>query len=257
MDEPNEGDSEEDKPVYFAKLANGRRKYTVGDDTSQRFYEKYVLEINNPNPLRSKILTFHLCIEYWLNRIGDAIKLKLKNYTFNKKIETLNKRGLLNKQLYSNIKKINRIRNIYTHNLDANGIEVSNLLEGLTFSNDFITSSRDKFEAVSIQTMFELEGIYLNLIYPQRSEFYSDEETKQKLIDSGKLFWQSCEILDVKKEGYDERYTLKCPYCCKGEIIKIHEGMPGFKDSYFIPCQRCGLTGDGSTLLFNSIKGLK
>lgn|GEM_PF-3811512 len=113
----------------------------------------------------------------------------------------------------------------------------------MKFSKDFETSSNDRFESVSVQTMFELEETYKNLLDPEHSDELSDEEIRQKLLKEKTLFWQYCVILDKTERGYEITYTLKCPNCLEGKIIRISDRTPGFKDSFIIPCKKCGLTG--------------
>jgi len=74
------------------------------------------------------------------------------------------------------------------------------------------------------------------------------------LEKDGKLSWQFCKIIKYEKEEYDEKYILQCPYCNKGEIIRIIDRTPGFKESYFVKCSNCGLDGDGSNLNMETIK---
>lgn len=245
-----------DKPEYFGMLGNLRKISKIKDE--DKFYKELSNQINDPNPLRSKILTLHLLIEYWLNKILEEKNyLNLDEMTFYQKNEELHNTNIIDDLIYKNTLIINKIRNIYAHEIDLDKLEpkINELLDRIKFSLDFETSSDDRFLAIAVQTMFQLEEKYYDIKYTDEIKVLTDEEVKQKLVKKGKLFWQYCDLLD-KKQGFlnETEYVLKCPYCFKGKISRFHDDTPGFKESYFIPCNNCKLSGDGSTLLLETIK---
>lgn len=224
-----------------------------------RLFRRLANEINNPDPLRSKILTLHLYIEHWLDRIIEKEKNKGKNFgnvsKFWLKNKVLHDSKIIGGRLYSNINIINEIRNIYAHTLELEKVQdrIHERLSQLKFSPDFDTSSKDILESITIQSMFELEETYLRSF--GEVDEYNDEEIKNKLVKEGKLFWQYCDIVSKHFEpGNEEVYELRCPYCLEGKIVRISDRTPGFKSSFFIPCNKCGLTGEGSTLILETIK---
>ena len=82
-----------DKQEYFGMLGNLRKISKVND--GDKFYKELTNQINDPNPLRSKVLTLHLLVEYWLNKILEELeysKSRIDDLTFHKK----------NEELYSN-----------------------------------------------------------------------------------------------------------------------------------------------------------
>ncbi len=247
-----------DNPEYFGMLGNLRKISKIKDE--DKFYKELTNQINDPNPLRSKVLTLHLLVEYWLNKILEELgysKSRIDDLTFHKKNEELHDNKILDDLIYENVKIINRIRNVYAHEIDLDKLEpkINDLLNGIKFSLDFETSSDDRFLAIAVQTMFQLEEKYYDIKYADKIKVLTDEEVKQKLVKEGRLFWQYCDLLD-KKQGFlnETEYVLKCPYCFKGKISRFHDDTPGFKESYFIPCNNCKLSGDGSTLLLETIK---
>lgn len=253
-------EDDQHKPVYFGKIANLRKKSKRRDYSEKdKIYRRLADEINEPDPLRSKVLTLHLYIEYWLDNIIEKEKNKGKDFsnvgTFHQKNESLHNLKIIDDHLYSNIEKINKIRNIYAHTLELEKVQdkVHEYLSQIKFSPDFDTSSQDILESIVIQSMFELEEIYLSI--SGDADEYTDEDIRDKLIKEGEIFWQYCKIINKHAEpGNEEVYELKCPYCFEGKIIKIDDRTPGFKSSFFIPCDKCGLTGEGSNIIFRTIK---
>lgn len=70
------------------------------------------------------VVTIHLCTEYWLNKLMEEKLNKSKNYindlTFKKKIDSINQQGMIPKDLYDNICKLNKLRNTFAHELFYN-----------------------------------------------------------------------------------------------------------------------------------------
>ena len=59
-----------DKPGYFGLLGNFWKILKIKEQ--HRLFKETYYQINNPNSLRSKVLTVHLFIEFWLNNmIGE------------------------------------------------------------------------------------------------------------------------------------------------------------------------------------------
>ena len=245
------------KAEFYGMLGNLRKKTKVKEQ--DMLFKKLADQINDPNPLRSKVLTLHLLIEYWLDKILEELGISnLDRLTFYNKNEEIHNRHITEDLIYNNIKIINKIRNIYAHEIDIAKLEpeIDKLLQEINFSKNFeATSKIDRFLAISIQTMFQVEEKYYEVKFPEETGELSDEEIRQKLIKEGKLFWQYCTLIDVRKRPhYVTEYILKCPYCLKGEIIRSKDNTPGFKESDIYPCQNCGLGGDGSTLDIKTVK---
>ena len=207
---------------------------------------------------RSKIITLHLYIEYWLNKLilkKENIKNeKIDRDSFHRKTTILWSLGVLDQLTYENIIKINELRNIYAHHLELEKVEdkIQTELSELKIDPIFITSDGDRFRSICIQTMIFLEGIFNNNCSPI-TIVYPAEAIKQQLLKDGKVFWQECEILareDIRK--YEEKYELRCPLCGSGIIIRWKDNTPGFKDSLFTSCTVCGLTGDGFNLFLKT-----
>jgi len=86
----------------------------------QSYFDKLTY-INNPMALT---LTIHLYTEYWIDKllekfspIGNNI-INDRNYTFAIKLSIVYSMNLIPKQLYENIKKLNKLRNAFAHDLD-------------------------------------------------------------------------------------------------------------------------------------------
>ena len=248
---------------YIGKSADPRKgKIIINEDKEVREdYKRLFKEIDSIKEKRNKIITLHLYIEKAMDRIVSLILGKHEKMKFYKKIEFLEKRGFIDNNQSYNLKAINKLRNDYAHILEIELIESKylQLVKDLKLSGHvFANPHHDKFQLIVHQILFELNDIY-NRERVKKGEgtiekSLTNTDVKRKLEKEGKLFWQLCKILKYKKEGYDEIYHLQCPYCNKGEIIRERDGTPGFKESFFIGCTNCGLSGDGSTLKIETIK---
>ena len=240
---------DDDKPVVFAMLADSRRsKYSIPKDG---IYENLLEEIFDPNPLRSHVITRHLYVEYWLNKILNGIgSQNIDRMTFNKKVNFLNDKGTVEEDLFNNIVAINRLRNIYAHELDLEKAnrKVIRLLHKMKIDPYFETTDSDLFRSVCLQSMMLLEATFANGCKSPRLSDFPHEEVKNKLLKEGQLFWQECEITDKNEQGYISQYQLRCPLCQKGIIEREKDKTPGFKESFMGSCNVCGLSGNGSTL---------
>lgn len=248
---------------YIGKIIDPRKgEVIINEDKeieedSNRLFE----EVDSIREIRNKIITLHLYIEKAMDRILNLVFGKRKQMRFYKKIEFLKKGAFIDNNQEYNLKAINELRNDYAHTLEIELIESKyfQLVEDLKLSGYISGNSHhDKFQLVTHQILFELNDVY-NRERVKRGEGkiekgLTDEDVKRKLEEEGQLFWQFCKILKHKKEGYDETYWLQCPYCNKGEIVKEDDRTPGFKESRFIECNRCGLGGDGTTLKIETIK---
>jgi ssDNA-binding Zn-finger/Zn-ribbon topoisomerase 1 len=177
------------------------------------------------------------------------------------KIEFLENRGLIDIDQSHNLKLINRLRNDYTHTLKVEAIESKyfQLVENLKLSGYVSANSHyDKFQLVIHQILFELKDIYYKEMAKNGTgkieKGLTDSDIKLELEKQGKLFWQLCKILKHEKKEYLETYILQCPYCNKGQIVREGDRTPGFKESFFVACNNCGLNGDGSYLDIKTIK---
>lgn len=247
-------EEEPEKPIIIAWLSSP----SVGDEiATEGVYKQLYEEIFEPDPERSKVITLHLYVEYWLDMILEKLSIPPPD-TFKKKIDTLNSKGTFEKTLYDNLVAINRLRNIYAHELDlAKAHEkVSSLISQMALDPYFVCTDQDHFRIICIQTMFLLESTFKNDGKPPKFIFPKDA-IREKLKTEGKLHWQDCELLSKKQVSqYVHRLTLRCPYCQSGTIIREKDETPGFRESDMTCCEKCDLTGDGSYLDFKTIKAL-
>ena len=245
---------EDNKPVLFAMLADSRRSEYVIPEVA--IYDKLLEEIFEPNPLRSHVITLHLYVEYWLDKILSAIGASnIDRMTFNRKINFLNDKGIIEEDLFNNIVSINRLRNVYAHELDLEKAneKVMSLLRKMKIDPYFETTDSDIFRSVCLQSMMLLEATFANGCKSPRLEDFPYEKVKEKLLKEGRLFWQECEITDKKVQGYIHQYQLRCPLCKEGVIEREKDKTPGFKESFMGSCNVCGLSGNGSTLELNTV----
>jgi predicted RNA-binding Zn-ribbon protein involved in translation (DUF1610 family) len=257
----------EDKeiPVFYGKLTNFRKNKSGQLDSY--INERLLSELSDIQEQRNKIITLHLFIEYWLNRILEKIfddtKITKYHRNFMNKLHELNNLKVLDEILFSNISTINKIRNKYAHELEIEKIQdqIDEMIRSLKIRPDYETTDNDKFRYIVVQTMMDLEEICnkaakIKSPIIDDSDDLSDDDIKSQLISEGKLFWQSCEILGTEKMGYITKYTLKCPYCIEGKIIREKDDTPGYKESEFWACDNCGLDGDSNHLIYETIKKL-
>lgn len=229
-------------------------------DKSDKIYQRLINDSSIFRDERSKIITLHLYVEYWLNKlIKKKVSLEQKNidkYSFYEKTDKLWRLGVLDQPTYENLLKINELRNIYAHELELEKVEVKiqTKLNEVKIDPCFITSDGDCFRSICVQTMFLLDATYNNNCSPIKIG-YPTEEIKQRLLKDGKVHWQKCEILSREEiRSYEEKYKLICPLCRTGTITRWKDNTPGFKDSLFDSCTVCGLTGDGSYLFLETAK---
>jgi hypothetical protein len=246
-------DSDEDsRPVMLGWLADPSRvqRQFAPDAIYQRLFDEV---FDNPDATRSHVITLHLYVEYWLNRILEKLGLST-NKTFHKKLEILNQHQVLEPPLAKNLTSINRLRNIYAHELDLSAAttRVITLIDELELDPYFRSTDPDPLRTVCIQVMFLLEATFHNDCKPPKLPQFPAAEARDALIKTGKLHWQKCEILSFRQAGYVEYYELRCPHCQKGTIDRERDGTPGFKDSFMSACQECGLTGDGYVLDYST-----
>ncbi|ACY13329.1 hypothetical protein [Haliangium ochraceum] len=246
-------DEHEPRPVFFARRANFSQlaEHHAPDAIYQRLWH----EIEEPDILRSAIITLHLYIEYWLTKIMTCHGITEQNArTFYLKAKRLYEAGALSQENYDNILKINKIRNIYAHELELEQAEpqVRSLLSNTWLDPYFWTNDPDKFRAVSIQTMFLLESTWNNGGTPPSMD-YPAAEMRGKLIQEGKIHWGECLSLSAEDiSQYETRWTLSCPLCGEGEITRYKDNTPGFRESDMGRCSNCGLTGNGTELLLET-----
>lgn len=247
---------EETKPVMFAMMADSRSsKFSIPKDG---IYDHLMEEIFDPNPLRNHVITLHLYVEYWLDKILNGIDVaNIDRLTFNKKVNCLNDKGIIEEDLYNNIVAINRLRNVYAHelNLEKANKKVMSLLQKMKTDPYFVTTDDDHFRSVCLQSMMLLEATFANGCKSPRLSDFPHKKVKEKLLKDGQLFWQECEIIDKKEYGYISKYQLRCPLCLKGVIEREKDNTPGFKESDMCSCNVCGLSGNGSMLKLETASG--
>jgi len=247
------------KAEFFGMLGNLRKSSTIKEQ--DMIFRDLADQINDPNPLRSQVLTLHLLIEYWLDKILESSGYspsQINHLSFFEKNNELHDNRIIDDVIHGNIDIINRVRNIYGHELDLKVVEpkINHFLDRVNFSLYFhATDQTEKMLAISLQTMFQLEEKYIEIKYPGSIKILTDDDVKDKLIKEGRLNWQYCELLDKKNRPfYVTEFILKCPYCLTGKIIRYKDDTPGDKESYFDPCDNCGLDGEGSDLNLTTVK---
>jgi uncharacterized protein YutE (UPF0331/DUF86 family) len=237
------------KPVFFGMLADPRKsKYVIPEE---RIAEELLDEIFDPNPLRSHVITLHLYVEYWLDKLLEAVsEEKIHKLSFSRKLEILKNKNIIEGDLYDNIQSINKLRNIYAHELDlqAANRKVQALLNEMKVDPYFVTSDKDHFRSICLQSIMLLEATFANGCKSPRLNEFPYEEIRQKLLTEGKIHWQECDMLSKTVDGYISTYKLKCPICQDGVITREKDDTPGFRDSFITACTKCGLTGDGMYL---------
>ena len=244
----------EERPVIIAWLNDPSR--VMHQYASDAIFEQLYDEVFDPNPARSHVITLHLYVEHWLDRLFKKLGTK-RPWSFSKKLDALFVKGVFEPQLYENLKVINQLRNIYAHQLDLAKAhkKVVRALESIQLDPYFMTTDPDKLRAVCVQTMFLLEATYNNECKPPKLPAFPTEAAKQRLIADGRLFWQECEILKKKQPGeHLLTWILRCPLCKTGLIKREKDNTPGFRESNFHPCDSCGLDGDGSYLSLQTAK---
>jgi hypothetical protein len=243
----------DNRPIISFWLQNPSRNWK--DFAPGAIHERLFDEVfDNPDPSRSHVITLHLYVEYWLDRLLRKKGLS-QSCTFHKKIETLRNQGVLEDALAVNLDAINKLRNIYAHELDllAANMRAQDLINQLVIDPCFHSTDPDRLRLICIQVMFLLEATYHNDCKPPKIQFPHDE-VKTHLVADGKLHWQQCEILTREDYDHIQQFVLRCPYCQIGTIMREKDGTPGFKDSFMTACQNCGLTGNGSELDLNTIR---
>lgn len=246
-------DDEEDNPMIIAWLNNPAMRSS--EAATEGVYNQLSEEIFEPDLERSKVVTLHLYVEYWLDKIFEKLAVSPPNMFWNK-VDALNKLGTFSEPLYQNLLVINKLRNIYAHELDLEKAhaEVSALISKMTLDPYFVSTDQDHFRKVCIQTMFLLESTFNNNGRPPEMIFPADA-IREKLKSNGKLHWQDCELISKKQRSrYVHQVVLKCPYCSVGTVTREKDDTPGFRESDMTRCEKCGLTGDGSYLDFKTIK---
>ncbi len=240
---------EESKPVMFAMLSDSRNSKVAAPNDS--IYDRLLDDIFEPNPLRSHVITLHLYVEYWLDKILNCIGIsKIDKFTFNEKIDCLHKKDAIEEELFNNIVAINRIRNVYAHELDLGkaNCKVLSLLKKMKVDPYFISTDDDHFRSICLQSMMLLEATFANGGKSPRLSDFPHDKVKGQLLKDGRLYWQECEILQKEERGYISKYKLRCPLCHDGIIEREKDSTPGFKESDIWPCSICGLSGSGTYL---------
>lgn len=216
---------------------------------------KLVAELFEPHPLRSHVITLHLYIEHWLDKLlGGIGATKISKMTFSQKTTRLAEEDVLDGDLLHNVSLINRLRNIFAHELDLENAEskVNTMLTEFRADPYFSSSDRDPFRSACIQTILAMEATYENGCRPVSKTPFPDDEVRNKLLENGTLFWQECELLRKDVRGTEHTYHLKCPLCNEGTIEREKETLVGHKESHIFPCTNCRLQGDGSILILET-----
>lgn len=249
-----DGHMDDSGAVWYGASPDPRRPQSA--EHLDPMFASMVDGLFEPNPLRSHVITLHLYVEHWLNKLMEGIGRRISGCTFAKKTNTLAKVGTLDGDLLHNIQLINKVRNIFAHELDLDAAEaqVRGLLQGLRQDPYFSSSDMDPLRAACVQTIFAMEATFANGCKPLASNEFPHESVRAKLLEKGSLFWQECELLSKEIRGTEHIYTLRCPLCHEGTIEREKETLVGHKSSSIFPCIVCGLNGDGSSLDLSTAK---
>lgn len=234
--------------ITFGWLKDSSRHW--GAFAPDGIYERLFDEVfGAPDVTRSHVITLHLYVEYWLDRILNKLGMSTQR-TFRLKIDALEKQGVLEDGLAKNLNAINKLRNIYAHELDlaSANVKVQDIISNFQPDPYFHSTDADPLRAICIQVMFLLEATFHNDCKPPKLPIFPHADLKARLQSNGKIHWQSCEILSRGEQGYIERYILRCPFCQNGTILLERDGTTGFKDAVMTACPNCGLTGNGYEL---------
>ena len=222
-----------------------------------RIYERLFEEVfGEPNVVRSYVVTLHLYVEYWLDRLLTKLGQSTRT-TFFKKIKKLEELQALEAELATNLFRVNSLRNIYAHQLDLGkaSAAVTKLLEELKEDPYFSSNDPDPLRAVCIQVMFLLEATFHNNCKPPKLPEFPHAALKRRLQRKGRVHWGECETLSKKINGYLEEYVLRCPRCNKGTILRERDATPGFKEAFMSACSHCHLSGDGYYVVLRNKPG--
>lgn len=239
--------------VWYGASADPRRP-----DSGKPQDPKFVSLVDGlfePNPLRSHVITLHLYVEHWLDKLMEGVGDSVAGQTFFKKTQILEAKGAIEGDLLHNIRLINKIRNIFAHELDLEAAEIKVREMFLKLRQDpyFSSSDMDPLRAACVQTIFALEATFANECKSLERNEFPHESVRARLLDRGSLFWQECELLNKEVRGTELIYTLRCPLCFDGRIEREKETLVGHKSSYIFPCTNCHLTGDGSSLDLSTV----
>lgn len=238
-------ENKEDKSIILGWLQDPSR--VQGSYAPDGIYERLFDEVfGTLDVTRSHVITLHLYVEYWLDRILDKLGVSTRR-TFHLKIDVLKKRGVLEDNLAENLETINSLRNIYAHELDlaSANVKVQDLISKFRFDPYFRSTDSDPLRSICIQVMFLLEATFHNDCKPPKLPNFPHADARARLQRDGKLHWQNCEIVSREEDGYIEHYVLRCPFCQKGTILRERDSTPGFKDAFMTACTNCGLSGNG------------
>ncbi len=140
------------------------------EKVKQEYFDKYFEKLSLIEEPTTKVLTIHLYTEFWINKLIDLSSPKPqeilnRNLNFSIKLILIYNMGLIPEQLYLNIKKLNKLRNKYAHNLDyeftksdlnyvySNGKNISKYIQNETTRRIFMFIGAATFEWLATYVM--------------------------------------------------------------------------------------------------------
>lgn len=241
----------DEKTVTIALLKDNSR--IIQKSTGEALYQILYGEIFNPKDSRTHVLTFHLYVEYWMDKILLNLGLSTK-CRFSEKIKTLTRHDVLEANLVKNIYNLNKIRNLYCHELDIEQV-IEKVQELVTSMHDepYIRIEDDFYlRKVCAKTLILLEATFNNNCKPPKLDIFPHEKIRQELNQKKRVLWSDCEIISEHNEGNNiTRWEITCPSCNKELIVRYKDSTHGFKESSSSKCNSCGLTGDGNYLYYD------
>ena len=146
------------------------------ENNIEEIFKHMIRDLKEIKDIRGLVLVLHLYIEWWLNLL---IKKYFKNHdiilddnllndlkSFSNKVRILNAVGVLDENIFEDIKTVNKIRNIFAHNLDLTHPDVRDKfgkeMEKIRSSEVKETkmSIEDKFSFLAVTLTIELHEIF-------------------------------------------------------------------------------------------------
>lgn len=236
----------DDKYITIALPKDNSR--AINKSTKESLYQFLHGEVFNPKDSRTHVLTFHLYVEFWMDKLLAKLGIS-KSKSFFEKFKILKDNNVFENNLAQNIHILNRLRNLFCHELDLEKVEnkVTELISSM-YEDPYIRIEDDFYlRKICAQTLILLEATYNNECRPPKLDIFPHEEIKNDLLNNKKISWSDCEIISMHDEGRNiTRWDITCPNCNKEIVSRYKDNTVGAKESWASKCKACGLEGDGS-----------
>lgn len=146
------------------------------NEEAEGIFRSMLADFKGIKDTRGLILVLHLYVEWWLN---ELIKKYFKNSdvildenplnnlkSFYNKLMLLNSIGILEGDVFEDIKTVNRIRNIFAHNLDLSHPDVREKFKSemervrMREAREAKMSAEDRFSLLAISLTLELHNVF-------------------------------------------------------------------------------------------------